>query len=252
MLWRRVAALHEQYGPFVRIAPRDLSVRNPRAVAPSTARRQSVWRSAAQGGYNQRMSVCYSILLDWIHATNGERIDMAKWFRFCGFDVMGDLAFGKSFKMLETSWNHWAIDILDAKILPLALQLPAVESNEVEPGVLDIVSTLLGPLKGREVAPEEFGFLDWRRPAGHCNRKPYDGRKPGFHRIRTGKAYRTHRQAAQRTCAFSLDSKFDPLPDELAHLEYLTPSSPRRCDFTRLFRQRYGVAPPVGRSEAVY
>ncbi|OTA07051.1 hypothetical protein A9Z42_0079230 [Trichoderma parareesei] len=49
---------------------------------------------------------------------------MTKWFRFYGFDVMGDLAFGKSFNMLETSRNHWAIDLLDAEILPLALQFP--------------------------------------------------------------------------------------------------------------------------------
>jgi tryprostatin B 6-hydroxylase len=279
--WRQVAALHEQYGPFVRIAPSELSIRNPRAVAalhgpasrcekgpiydvtkPMTSLHmfrdraihndlRRVWSQAfsdrALRGYNQRMSAYRSVLLGRIHAAKGESMDMAKWFRFYGFDVMGDLAFGKSFNMLETSRNHWAIDLLDAGILPLALQLPVwllrfgmnmpVISRDwwtfigfcrdrlqsrmrSEPDVPDIMSTLLGPLKGRDVTQEEFDLLIGDAQlviaAGRLvmqyaiymgikltSGQPYHGRKHGFHRVRIGKASGTHRQAAQRACAFS-------------------------------------------------
>lgn len=65
-----------------------------------------------------------NVLFGRIIATECQPIDMAKRFRFYSFDVMNNSAFGKLFNMLNTSRNHWAIDLLDATILPLALQLP--------------------------------------------------------------------------------------------------------------------------------
>ncbi|EGR47512.1 cytochrome P450 [Trichoderma reesei QM6a] len=280
--WRQVAALHEQYGPFVRIAPSELSIRNPRAVAalhgpasrcekgpiydvtkPMTSLHmfrdraihndlRRVWSQAfsdrALRGYNQRMSAYRSVLLGRIHAAKGESMDMAKWFRFYGFDVMGDLAFGKSFNMLETSRNHWAIDLLDAGILPLALQLPVwllrfgmnmpVISRDwwtfigfcrdrlqsrmrSEPDVPDIMSTLLGPLKGRDVTQEEFDLLIGDAQLVIA---------AGSHTTAASMASIVYELAKHPEHIDKLrnelaplvrDSNLDPSPDELAHLEHL-------------------------------
>jgi tryprostatin B 6-hydroxylase len=42
----------------------------------------------------------------------GKPIDISQWFNFWSFDVMGDLAFGQSFKMLSSAKGHWAVDLL--------------------------------------------------------------------------------------------------------------------------------------------
>ncbi|RFU79485.1 cytochrome p450 [Trichoderma arundinaceum] len=218
--WRKIAALHDQYGPYVRVGPTELSIRDPKAVMvlhgpaskcekgpnydltkPMTSLhmfrdkslhsvRRRVWSQAfsdrALRGYEQRMQEYRDMLFDRIVASNGQPIDMAKWFRFYSFDIMGDLAFGKSFNMLGTSRNHWAIDLLDAGVWPLALQLPIwllrlgmcipflasdwwkfvgfcrdrlLARMKCEPDVPDIMSTLLGPLGGREPSKEETDLL---------------------------------------------------------------------------------------------
>jgi tryprostatin B 6-hydroxylase len=54
----------------------------------------------------------------------GQPADMAKWFNLWSFDVMGDLAFGKSFGMLESAQKHWAIKLLTDGSKPLGLGLP--------------------------------------------------------------------------------------------------------------------------------
>jgi hypothetical protein len=36
----------------------------------------------------------------------GYPVDMAQWFNLWSFDVMGDLAFGKSFGMLDSAETH--------------------------------------------------------------------------------------------------------------------------------------------------
>jgi hypothetical protein len=39
-------------------------------------------------------------------STIGKPMNVTKWFKFYSFDVMGDLAFGKSYKMLESGQKH--------------------------------------------------------------------------------------------------------------------------------------------------
>lgn len=42
-------------------------------------------------------------------------VDMTRWFNFCTFDLIGDLAFGESFDCLASSTYHWwVLSILDA------------------------------------------------------------------------------------------------------------------------------------------
>jgi hypothetical protein len=39
-------------------------------------------------------------------STVGKPMNMAKWFNFYSFDATGDLAFGKSYKMLKSGVEH--------------------------------------------------------------------------------------------------------------------------------------------------
>lgn len=218
--WKRVAALHEKYGPYVRIGPSELSVRDPKALnafhgpnskcrkdphydftLPMTSlhifrdkaqhdRRRRVWSQAfgdqALKGYEQRMQKYRDMLFDRIAASDGQPMNITKWFGFYSFDVMGDLAFGQPFDMLKTSKNHQAIEMLQAGFVPLALHLPvwllivgmsipALSKDwynfvdfcrdrykarmKQEPDVPDIMSTLLKPLGGREPTTEEADLL---------------------------------------------------------------------------------------------
>lgn len=217
--WKRVAALHDNYGPYVRIGPSELSVRNPKAVmalhGPDSkcykgpnydltmpmrslhtfrekslhSSRRRLWSQAfsdqALRGYEQRIQNHHDKLFDKIATFEGKPIDMAKLFSCYSFDVMGDLAFGKSFKMLETSQNHKVIDLLEAGFLPLALHLPVwflrlgmciptlskdwfdfvgfcrdrLQARMKYKPDADIMTTLLKPVKGRDPVDEEPDLL---------------------------------------------------------------------------------------------
>lgn len=128
-------------------------------------------------------------------------INIAKRLCFYSFDVMGDLAFGKSLHIPETSRNHWAIDLLSVGILPLALQLPvwllrfgmsipilsrdrwkfiglcrdSLQSRiKCESDVSYIMSTLFDSLEGGGGGGTKSGvdrFNDWRLPAHNGRRE---------------------------------------------------------------------------------
>ena len=51
-------------------------------------------------------------------------MNASAWFNYWSFDVMGDLAFGKSFNMLKTGKNHFAIDWLERSMLLLGFFSP--------------------------------------------------------------------------------------------------------------------------------
>lgn len=46
-------------------------------------------------------------------------MNASAWFNYWSFDVMGDFAFGKSFNMLKTGRNHFAIDWLESSMFLL-------------------------------------------------------------------------------------------------------------------------------------
>ncbi|KAL2820248.1 cytochrome P450 [Aspergillus cavernicola] len=138
---------HKKWGKFVRIGPNDLSVSaadvvrvalGPQAKcgkAPWYAfdhpayslhsarersvhdRRRRIWSPAfsdrALRGYEERVVKFNERLMGRIEEFDGKPIDISKWFNFWSFDVMGDLAFGRSFEMLESAQGHWAIDLLN-------------------------------------------------------------------------------------------------------------------------------------------
>ena len=63
-------------------------------------------------------------LIAQIAAFDGQPVNTSKWFMYFSLDIMGDLAFGTSFKMLETSEEHWAIDLLNKGLAPLSWMSP--------------------------------------------------------------------------------------------------------------------------------
>ncbi|KAL3464660.1 cytochrome P450 [Aspergillus heterothallicus] len=137
---------HQKWGKFVRIGPNDISVSHadvvrvalgpqskcikaqwytlelPAASMHTTRsraehdRRRRVWSPAfsdkALRGYEHRIEGYNQALMQQLEGLSGKSIDISKWFNFWSFDVMGDLAFGQSFKMLHSAKGHWAVDLL--------------------------------------------------------------------------------------------------------------------------------------------
>lgn len=59
-----------------------------------------------------------------ITKSSGKPTNAAEWFHFYSFDVMGDVAFGKSFEMLENGKPHFAFDLLREGMKPLGVLGP--------------------------------------------------------------------------------------------------------------------------------
>ena len=51
-------------------------------------------------------------------------MNMTKWFNFYSFDIMGDFAFGESYKMLESGEKHWSLRLLSEGMNPIGFNFP--------------------------------------------------------------------------------------------------------------------------------
>ncbi|KAJ6032702.1 Cytochrome P450 [Penicillium herquei] len=92
-------------------------------------KRRRVW-SGAFGeknlrDYETRMVRSRALLMQAIDKSGNQPFDISKLFSLFTFDVMGDLAFGASFGMLETSKEHGAITLLHKAFAPVGFMLPA-------------------------------------------------------------------------------------------------------------------------------
>jgi hypothetical protein len=154
----KVQDLHKKYGPIVRIGSNDLVIADANFVNPiygpgskctkaswydgdsplrsmHTTRskpvhdkRRRVWSPAfsdkALRGYEKRLEPFADSLLERLRSFKGESVNVAKWFNYFGYDVMGDLAFGKDFGMLSSGEEHFAVNLLNEGMQPMALLLP--------------------------------------------------------------------------------------------------------------------------------
>ncbi|RAK94837.1 cytochrome P450 [Aspergillus ibericus CBS 121593] len=220
--FRQLQALHDQHGPFVRLRPDYLSIAHPKAVnaiygpgskctkaawydlthpmvSLQTLRnkkahdeRRRVWSVAfgdkALRGYEQRLRGYRNELMAHFsaQAAASQPVNVTKWFNLYNFDFMGDLAFGKSFNMLETSQDHWAIQLLKEAMMPLGfafptwffrllMSLPVVsrdwwrlidfcaqrmdERMKTPVEIPDITSALVAPLKGQPPTQQQRQML---------------------------------------------------------------------------------------------
>ncbi|KAK8189111.1 putative P450 monooxygenase [Phyllosticta capitalensis] len=156
--YKLVTKLHQQHGDFVRVGSNDLSILDPDAVpviygfgtkcfkSPwydndyplssmhSTRNRQyhdtrrRVWSISfsdkALRGYEPRVQKYASILVRQLQSFSGQPVDATEWFNYFAYDVMGELAFGKSFGTLERGQEHYAIELLGEGLQAMAYMMP--------------------------------------------------------------------------------------------------------------------------------
>lgn len=128
--------LHKKYGRFVRVGSNTLSITDPRLMEPAYGshakavkgdwydgsdphhsmhttrdkglhdRRRRVWAPAfsdkALREYEVTVQEFNDKLVNRIGGLKGEPVNMTTWFNLYSFDVMGRLAFGKDYGMIES------------------------------------------------------------------------------------------------------------------------------------------------------
>ncbi|KAH8688638.1 cytochrome P450 [Talaromyces proteolyticus] len=189
--------LHGQYGPVVRVGPSNVSILHPSAVpqiyGPRSPYTKStfydnghpmkslhVYRSRSE--HDTRRRVWSTAFGDARLRGNESRIR----FNLYSYDVMADLAFGRSFGMLDTSRNHWAIEVLLKGVVPFQYYLPSwvfrclitmpaltsdfhqfvrfatrklVDRMGDKVEIPDICASFLAPLNGKPPTMDEFNLL---------------------------------------------------------------------------------------------
>jgi cytochrome P450 len=148
----------------VRLGPNDISLTDPAAVAvisstntkcskapwyandtPLTSmhttrdrqqhdRRRKVWSPAfspaALRGYEGRVQRYNEQLIEglasrkFVEKDGSNAVNVSEVFNWYSFDVMGDLAFGRSFDCLTSGETHWAINLLNEGMKPAGLGMP--------------------------------------------------------------------------------------------------------------------------------
>lgn len=76
--------------------------------------------------YEPRVVGYADLLVSQLAAFSGKPLNASRWFNYYSFDIMGDLAFGKSFDMLKNGQSHFAIDMLNKAQGAFGLFSPAV------------------------------------------------------------------------------------------------------------------------------
>lgn len=101
-------------------------------------RRRKVWAPAfspaALKGYEARVQRYNDLLIEGLSNGKFEKVgkggdgqgavNVSEVFNWYSFDVMGDLAFGRSFDCLEGGQTHWAIKLLNEGMKPAGLAFP--------------------------------------------------------------------------------------------------------------------------------
>ncbi|KIW89107.1 uncharacterized protein Z519_09959 [Cladophialophora bantiana CBS 173.52] len=157
-LHHHLLAMHQKYGKFVRLDSNSISVTHPDGVEVTSGvkskctkgdwygvdlpfismhtcrdraqhdRRRRIWSPAfsdkALRGYENRVQKYNDLLIKKLEESNGQPMNMAKWFNLYSFDVMGDLAFGDSYQCLESGEMHWAIKLLNDGMDMIGFWLP--------------------------------------------------------------------------------------------------------------------------------
>jgi tryprostatin B 6-hydroxylase len=163
--YRLMTRLHERYGDIVRTGPSNLSVNVPEAVqlvlgsksrcvkSPwydgslplvnlhSTRdlreheRRRKVFNKAfspaALAAYEERITPLSDLWCREVARFGGQPLDATAWFKYFAFDAMGELGFGESFHMIESSENRWVPDLIMRGMADIAQLQPIPWSTPI-------------------------------------------------------------------------------------------------------------------------
>ena len=147
--------LHKQYGDYVRVAPDALSITDPAAVnavhGPDSrcikgsfysiaepqrnllmirnkhehARKRRDWDRAfnvkSLNDYDPIVWTYTEQLMDQIKTNVGSPMNVAKWLQFFAFDIMTDLAFGRSFDSVKTGKASRMMEEVEAPVMVFGL-----------------------------------------------------------------------------------------------------------------------------------
>jgi cytochrome P450 len=95
---------------------------------PLHDKRRRVWAPAfsdkALREYETQLDHFNDKVLTRFREFSGGPVDVTKWFNLYSFDVMGRLAFGKDYGMLDSGEKHWALQLLSDGMAPLGLNMP--------------------------------------------------------------------------------------------------------------------------------
>ncbi|OAG01780.1 cytochrome P450 [Paraphaeosphaeria sporulosa] len=149
----RIKALHDEYGPVVRVAPNELHINDPRAWNDIYMRKDSEIRppqwgmrppgiesynvisgvGSDHGRFRKALGMAFSeeavkeyeptvrsyfnkftARIDELIAKNkgSAVVDMVKWSNFTTFDIIGELAWSKSYDCLDTGAGHAIMGVL--------------------------------------------------------------------------------------------------------------------------------------------
>ncbi|KAJ2973892.1 hypothetical protein NQ176_g6345 [Zarea fungicola] len=103
-LFEEIQALHQKYGDIVR-AQGSSQLRILKHFTLFTMLNPSMYTKQ---------------LITKIDASQGSSLNIATWFNFYSFDVMGDLAFGKGFEMLKDGVAHYFMELSHSGIKSVA------------------------------------------------------------------------------------------------------------------------------------
>ncbi|GAP88827.1 putative cytochrome P450 [Rosellinia necatrix] len=153
--YRHLDRLHQKYGEYVRVGPNLLSISDPDMIeimfhpqsnfhkaewydianpllnlvqlrdrSEHDRRRRHGWDLAfttrALRSYDSRVIKYADQFVAQMQRRIGQAVNVTDWLEWYAFDVMGDLAFGRSFKALENGKSHIYIDTMHAtSALPL-------------------------------------------------------------------------------------------------------------------------------------
>ncbi|ETS81741.1 hypothetical protein PFICI_06743 [Pestalotiopsis fici W106-1] len=154
-LYEEVQDLHRKYGDIVRLGPSELSITNKHALAaihgaqspctkgpwynvlhplvslqmirnkPDHIKRRRVWdrgfSANALRQYEPRVQNYTNQLMEQLSKRENTPVNVTDWFNFYSFDVMGDLAWGKSFNMLRDGIKHYFMKSLHADMTNVGL-----------------------------------------------------------------------------------------------------------------------------------
>ncbi|KAG6226290.1 hypothetical protein E4U26_002480 [Claviceps purpurea] len=203
-LYGEIQSLHRAYGDYVRVGPSELSIIDAKAVAaihsnsspcskgpwynieqPAISvhmtrdkddhtRRRKTWDKAfstkALRDYEPRVAKYTNLLLQRIEEHQGIPFDASKWFNFYSFDVMGDMAFGENFNMLNSGHAHAFMKLIHKHLIaagklshliwlfPLIRAMPILNREDAAAQVW-LLKQISHREKNRPDVPDVFSWL---------------------------------------------------------------------------------------------